>query len=540
MKAKFGFGSTSVQRIGVSLLVIGLVANIVPLQATPGWRTGKFDLLRPAVGMPQVSEPSADGTVDVTVEVATVTEEVAIDDAKDRTKKKTLTSGVYDLRLFRNGQLIGTSTPKESIQKYIKEAPAAAEKDRITKVLLNTEEDKLWREANDLSRVVKFDAAGKASYTFRNIKLPQDGSTDVEFSAYAFNSDRVKSDTVRTTHKIENPRTREGNTYLITIGVNKSETDAYDLKYAANDARKMQEILGERIEASIKGTNSKLIRVPLIAEIKNGKAELTATKPIIRAVFDLMSGNRSEATPTILKQIPNADQIEAVQPEDTVIITFSGHGYADRNGIFYLLPYDIGKDTKNLTPQTLQRLISSDELSLWMRDVTAKEMIMIVDACHSAAAVQGDGFKPGPMGSRGLGQLAYDKRVKILSATQADNVALELGTLQQGLLSYALLEDGIKLGKADTDEPKDKKLTVAEWLNYGVKGVPQLYQDVIDGKREIVVNGKSVSFGELDAKERAAIFCGGGKDCGKKKTVQQPSLFDFRRTKAEADFIRLR
>ena len=534
MKSKFGFESTSLHRIGVALLIFGSVI-ILPLQATPVPRSGKLDLVLPTVGIPKVSEPNVDGMVDVTVEVATVTEEVS----NDQTKKK-VTSGVYDLRLFRNGQLIGTSTPKESIEKYIKEAPAAAEKDRISRVLLNTEEDKLWREANDLAKVVKFDPSGKASYTFRNIRLPQDGSTDVEFSAYAFNSDRVKSDTVRATYKIENPQTREGNTYLITIGVNKSETDAYDLKYAANDARKMQEILGERIEAAIKGTKSKLIRIPLISEIKDGKAELTATKPIIKAVFDLLAGSRTNVSPEILKQIPNADHIEPVMPEDTVIITFSGHGYADRNGIFYLLPYDIGKDVRNLTTQTLQRLISSDELSLWMRDVTTKEMVMIVDACHSAAAVQGDGFKPGPMGSRGLGQLAYDKRMKILSATQANTVALELGSLEQGLLSYALLQDGIKLGKADADEPKDKKLTTVEWLNYGVKAVPQLYQDVIDGKREIVVNGKSVKFGELDAKDRAAIFCGGkDKECGK-KTVQQPSLFDFRRNASSATFIGLR
>ena len=52
---------------------------------------------------------------------------------------------------------------------------------------------------------------------------------------------------------------------------------------------------------------------------------------------------------------------------------------------------------------------------------------MIVDACHSAASVDEAGFKPGPMGSRGLGQLAYDKGMRILAASQADDVALESG-----------------------------------------------------------------------------------------------------------------
>ena len=45
------------------------------------------------------------------------------------------------------------------------------------------------------------------------------------------------------------------------------------------------------------------------------------------------------------------------------------------------------------------------------------------------------------MGSRGLGQLSYDKGMRILTATQADNVALEKGGL--GLLMRALLVDGL-------------------------------------------------------------------------------------------------
>ena len=55
-----------------------------------------------------------------------------------------------------------------------------------------------------------------------------------------------------------------------------------------------------------------------------------------------------------------------------------------------------------------------------LRDVDAGDLVLIVDACHSAAAIEGTDFKPGPMGSRGLGQLSYDKGMRILTATQAD------------------------------------------------------------------------------------------------------------------------
>lgn len=493
---------------------------------------------------PKLSEtklvPVGDGTVDVTIDVESLDSEVA---AADPAKKEIQRSGAYDLRLFRDGQLVATSTPRDRTEQYIRDAPANVAAARPTDRVMDSPEDRSWRAANDIFTIqsdnVKIISPTRAEVTFRNIKLPRDGRNLIEFTAYAFNADRVKSETVRMAYKMAPVAKREGNTYLITIGVNKSETDVFDLKYAANDARKMQEILGERIESKLNGTGSRLVRVPLISDIKDGKIDLSATKPIIKGVFELLAGNRSSVPSELLSQIPNADQIEQVQPEDTLIITFAGHGYADRNGIFYLLPYDVGKGTTRLTAETMQRLISSDELSLWMRDVTASEMILIVDACHAAAAVRGDGFKPGPMGSRGLGQLAYDKGMKILSATQADKVAVELRSLKQGLLSYVLLEDGIKLGKADTSDPKDKKLTAKEWLEYGVEGVPRLYRDVIDGKRTIVVNDREVRFSDLDAETRAVAFCMGRKDCGKNKLLQQPSLFDFRKRRSEPEFITL-
>ena len=53
VKGKRGFGSTSLQRICIALLSVGsLVTHIVPLQATQGSRSGKMDLLLPAVSMP--------------------------------------------------------------------------------------------------------------------------------------------------------------------------------------------------------------------------------------------------------------------------------------------------------------------------------------------------------------------------------------------------------------------------------------------------------------------------------------------------------
>ena len=75
------------------------------------------------------------------------------------------------------------------------------------------------------------------------------------------------------------------------------------------------------------------------------------------------------------------------------------------------------------------------------------------------------------MGSRGLGQLSYDKGMRILTASQADNVALESALIRQGLLTYALTHDGLEAAQADF-KPKDQAILLAEWLQYAEQRVP--------------------------------------------------------------------
>ena len=138
------------------------------------------------------------------------------------------------------------------------------------------------------------------------------------------------------------------------------------------------------------------------------------------------------------------------------------------------------------------------------------------------------------MGSRGLGQLAYDKRMRILTSTQADDVALESELIKQGLLTYALTHDGIEAGQADF-KPKDRTITLAEWLEYGVIRVPALYEEVKRGELQ--------SFGQ-GAEKRGLVHSAGKKQTetstasAKKKGYQQPSLFDFSRRKHDIALVK--
>ena len=364
-------------------------------------------------------------------------------------------SGLRHVRLFRNGQLVGTLR-------------------------------------DDSAK----DAAIPHHWTFKNIRLPAGkAGRAVAFTAYAFNSDGVKGSTHA--YQYLAPRALQAKTraVIVSIGVNQYENSRFDLIYAGHDARTFGQAVAQRIKRS--GRYSEVVSHTLISDLATPQA---AIKQNIRGLFERLAGKGgNKALPTLT-------------PNDTLIVFFAGHGELDETGEFYLLPHDIGPRVDN---NIFKRSISSAELAAWLRDVDAREIVLVVDACHSAGAVGGKEFKPGPMGSRGLGQLVYDKGMRILAATQADDLALEVGKLRHGLLTYALVRNGLEQAQADF-RPKDGAVLLNEWLQYATDGVPRLAQQAIDEEQT----------------GRGALFKTRGSEASL-KALQQPALFDFRRSRAQ-------
>ncbi len=393
---------------------------------------------------------------------------------------------VHDLRLFRNGSLVGY-------------APAGG-------------------------GPLTLDAEGRATIDFE-VRLPRTGRAEhVEFSAYAFNADRVKSQTVHRTFeaKVGGPAVK-GRAYLLSVGVSDNENAEYRLSFAADDARAVEQTLGRQLRAT--GRFAEVLSVPLHADVKPAPAGIREGRPTKRAiegVLSLLAGKRERLPADLLREIPNAERIERARPEDMVIIFFAGHGETAK-GVFYLYPYDLGSE--RAAGGLLARAVSSDELSTWMRDIDAGEMLMVIDACHSAAAVEGRDFKPGPIGSRGLGQLSYDKGMRILTATQAADVAVEDTGLKHGLLTYALVRDGLLKFSADY-RPTDGRINSVEWMRYAVGRVPEIYGEVWEGRKRLIVRGRQTTVeGARDYLERERT---------RTLWTQQPAMFDFARKKQPA------
>ncbi len=400
-------------------------------------------------------------------------------------------TGAYDLRIFREGQLVG-------------EWPNVTENASELADDNKEHELALWRSATEIVK------EGKTTVRFEKLKLPQH-SGKVEFSAYAFNDARVKSRTAKQTYQLsQGAGNAQRTAYLVCMGVTVYDNPAWKLEFAAADASKVAVVLGSRFRAA--GYN---VVTRLLLSDQN---EHSARKQDLR---DALSQIASRAT-----------------PDDLVLVSFAGHGYTDKRNEFYLFPRDADAwHSFEPSKQELSKCGSGDELSSWIRRIDAGDMILIIDACHSAASVEQPGFKPGPMGSRGLGQLAYDKRMRVLAASQADDVAIESGKLEHGLLTYALIFDGLENREADF-RPKDGQITLGEWLAYAAEDVPRLH--------EMIRNKKALSRPKGLTQSKAVVFVtkkqsqGGTRDIlaatgsstqgsslNKKNAFQTPALFDY-------------
>jgi hypothetical protein len=314
------------------------------------------------------------------------------------------------------------------------------------------------------------------------------------FTAYAFNKDLVKSETAKQAYTLPaNWPERKGRAFLVNIGINQT-TAGCTLQYAVSDALAMRSALKQRLKFGGYAVESTLLA-----------ADDPGSEPGSPDGI-LLNGASKERVRMVL-----ADIAGKATPDDVFILSYSGHGYTDANGEFYLLPSDLQGDCSDRDKVLWGSAISSDDLTQWIRPIDAGEMVMILDACYSAEIVESNDFKPGPMGSRGLGQLAYDKRIRVLAASQATQPAGEARDLRMGYLSYALIKDGLERNQADW-QPIDRSIWLHEWLAYAVEHVPNLYtMNMSRNNTPATDKAKGIKV------NRSGIV-----------SLQTPSLFDFR------------
>jgi WD40 repeat protein/uncharacterized caspase-like protein len=288
-------------------------------------------------------------------------------------------------------------------------------------------------------------------------------------TAYAFNRDNIKSEDASLTITGAELLQRKGTVYILAVGINTYANSQYNLKYAVADAKAFGE---EFRQQQVKlGRFANVEIVPLFdrdatkANILLGLKRLAGTDPSLPPA----------GAPSLLQSLHPA------QPEDAVIVYFAGHGTAQQNK-FFLVPHDLGYQgsrtqlDRSGLDVILIHSISDRELEEVFEQVDAGQILFIIDACNSGQALEAEEKRRGPMNSKGLAQLAYEKGMYIMTAAQSYQAALETPQHGHGYLTYALVEEGLKTGNADVD-PNDRQVTVREWLDYATERVPQLQQE---------------------------------------------------------------
>jgi len=314
-----------------------------------------------------------------------------------------------------------------------------------------------------------------------------------KLTAYAFNRDNVKSLDATLTVTGSNGLKRKGTAYVLAVGVNEYANVEYNLKYAVADA---QDFAAETKAQQTKLNNYERVEIISLSDAQATKANL------LKSLSDLSA---------------------KVQPEDALVIYFAGHGTAQENR-FYLIPYDLGYTGRRtqLDADSLRSIlahsISDEELQSAVEGLDAGQMIMVIDACNSGQALESEEKRRGPMNSKGLAQLAYEKGMYILTAAQSYQAANEAVRLGHGYLTYALIEEGLKTTAADS-QPRDGRVLIREWLNYVTARVPAMQQEELDQEQKQGRQLDRVKFAETDI--------------GNDRSLQRPRVFYRREEDAQ-------
>jgi hypothetical protein len=409
-----------------------------------------------------------------------------------------------------NGQLGVANIAERNLAVKIEVTESPANKDRGTGS--GARDVRLFRNGL-LVRVWRGDVLNGRSATTLEITIPI-VSGENRLTAYAFNRDNVKSRDATLQLAGADSLTRGGTLYLLAIGVNVYDNPQYKLKYAVADAQSFADELRRQ--------QDKLAHYQRIEIIPLNDQE--ATKANILSALRRLAGSSEDLLPATPARL---QQIRPALPEDTVVIFYAGHGTAQGQR-FYLIPTDLGYagDRTSLDAVGLQTIlahsISDEELERAVENLDARHLLMVIDACNSGQALEAEEKRRGPMNSKGLAQLAFEKGMYILTAAQAYQAALEAAQLGHGYLTYSLVEEGLKTFAADR-APKDNVVFVREWFDFAIQRVPELQEAKMNEKRGL---GLQINFVTDDARLLLTVDA-------EKRGVQRPRAFYRREPEAQ-------
>lgn len=191
----------------------------------------------------------------------------------------------------------------------------------------------------------------------------------------------IESDpiTFETTNVNPKPKSK---VYYIGIGISKYQDSTMNLKYADKDVRRLADVFSRKYEGRIE-------------------------------IDTLMNENVTKVKVQNLKT-----KLKGTSIDDTVIISFSGHGLIGADNSFYFGTHNIdfaNPETNGLNYEAIQDLLT---------DIPARRKLLLLDACHSGELDVSEPFETSSKVTQNIPEGAKGSKARSTSTTNDDTFQL--------------------------------------------------------------------------------------------------------------------
>lgn len=372
-----------------------------------------------------------------TVELTSVPETTKQPKVRVCYQAKSTGGGIGEVRVFHNGKLVQSDG-------YYREAAVPVRTGLAslngTSIYADMRSIAIKTTANEAAPTA---SASKGDF-YENCNEIDAVPGENEVSVSAFNRSNSVQSPLRTVSFNSAMKAEEPQLYILAIGINRYADAHVNLRYAAKDARDLEEKLRSQ---SVTLYPSQHIHYALLTDTEATKAN-------------------------ILNRIKELSGI--IKPQDSFILFAAGHGILLQNQ-YYMLTHDFNGQVSDAD------LISSNEIVDMSKKIKSLSQLLIFDTCHAGGV---DTIVSGLYDAR-MSVLAKKMGLHIYASASDKQSALD-GYQGNGLFTHTLLS-GLNNNR-EADRNKDGKVTIAGLGEYSKDRTAKISQQLGHPQTPLIIN----------------------------------------------------
>ncbi|MBN2059091.1 MAG: caspase family protein [Deltaproteobacteria bacterium] len=346
--------------------------------------------------------------------------------------------GIGEVRLFHNGKLI------QSDGYYREVAKSPVEKTRL--VSLNSRA--IYDDMRSVSIKGKTDSVSEVTKpkgdTWEDCISIDPIAGKNEVSIAAFNGSNTVQSDIKTIHFNSRVKSDNPHIYILSIGIDRYKDGSITLKYAAKDAKDLEEKIKAQSATLYEQQNIHCARL----------TDREATKVNIIGKIDELA--------------------RLIKPDDSFILCVAGHGVLLQNQ-YYMLTHDFSGQVSDMN------VISSNEIVEISKKIKSLSQLFIFDTCHAGGV---DYIVSGLYDAR-MSVLAKKMGLHIYASANDKQAAID-GYQGNGLFTHSLL-DGLNNNR-QADKNKDGKITIVGLGEYSRGMTKNISKQIGHEQTPLIIN----------------------------------------------------